>query len=441
MTRLPNRRSWMATVSALPRQSWRRRPSPAADAGFTLVESLLAMVLFVMVATALAGVLISAVNARGVARHRTVAEQTAIEQVEKVRKYEYDKLGFVSGNPPGTIPVSEASKTVTVSGIKLLVTTAITYVADPTPTSYATSANYKKVVVTVKRASDSKTLTRQVTYVAPPARAPLGGIGNAIVNVQVVDYGSNTPVEGAAVDLATGPSAPRSDATRHHRHGDVPGADAQPGERRNGLLRPLGELLGLRDAQRRRLTGYGGARAGRARTDAEHRDQDLPAGRAHRRGAQGGRVELPGRRDGHRLLVPRVGDVRLQRQRPRPDHARRRADRADARVHGLRAARRADADPGDAVRPGRLPERPHVHDHARGARLRDARGHGDAGRIAGRGRGREHHGRPRRDQHLGHCRLERIHRVRRSRRQRLRRLGDEDWARACRRRGSRRRPD
>ena len=213
MTRLPNRRSWMATVSALPGQSWRRRPSPAADAGFTLVESLLAMVLFVMVATALAGVLISAVNARGVARHRTVAEQTAIEQVEKVRKYEYDKLGFVSGNPPGLIPVSEASKTVTVSGIKLLVTTAITYVADPTPTSYATSANYKKVVVTVKRASDSKTLTRQVTYVAPPARAPLGGIGNAIVNVQVVDYGSNTPVEGAAVDLATGPSAPRSDAT------------------------------------------------------------------------------------------------------------------------------------------------------------------------------------------------------------------------------------
>ena len=213
MTRLPNRRSWMATVSALPGQSWRRRPSPAADAGFTLVESLLAMVLFVMVATALAGVLISAVNARGVARHRTVAEQTAIEQVEKVRKYEYDKLGFVSGNPPGTIPVSEASKTVTVSGIKLLVTTSITYVADPTPTSYATSANYKKVVVTVKRASDSKTLTRQVTYVAPPARAPLGGIGNAIVNVQVVDYGSNTPVEGVAVDLATGPSAPRSDST------------------------------------------------------------------------------------------------------------------------------------------------------------------------------------------------------------------------------------
>ena len=213
MTRLPYRRSWMATVSALTRRFRPGRTSGTSAAGFTLIEALLAMVLFVMVAAALAGVLISAVNARGVARQKTVAEQVAVEQVEQVRKYEYDKLGFVGGNPSGTIPVSEASKTVSVSGIQLLVTTAISYVSDPTPTSYATSANYKKVVVTVRRASDSKLLTRQATYVAPPARAPLGGIGNAIVNVQVVDYGSNTPVEGAAVDLATGPSAPRSDVT------------------------------------------------------------------------------------------------------------------------------------------------------------------------------------------------------------------------------------
>jgi type II secretory pathway pseudopilin PulG len=212
MTRLPYRRSWMATVSPLTRLSRRGRPACASD-GFTLIEVLLAMVLFVMVAAALAGVLVSAVNARGVARQKTVAEQTAIEQVEKVRKYAYDNLGFVGGNPSGTIPTSEASKTVTVTGVRLLVTTTIAYVADPTPTSYATSANYKRVVVTVRRESDSRLLTRQVTYVAPPARAPLGGIGNAIVNVQVVDYGSNTPVEGATVSLATGPSAPRSDTT------------------------------------------------------------------------------------------------------------------------------------------------------------------------------------------------------------------------------------
>jgi Tfp pilus assembly protein PilV len=200
----------MAHRSVLHRLARRGDESRGADAGFTLIEALIAMVLFVMVAAALAGVLVSAVNARGVARQQTVAEQIARDQVESIRQLDYDDVGLVSGNPSGTV---QATRSVTVSGIALTVTTQISYVADPTPTSYATSANYKKVTVTVQRASDSKVLTREVTYVAPPARAPLGGLGNAIINVQVVDYGSATPVEGATVSLGTGPSAPRSDTS------------------------------------------------------------------------------------------------------------------------------------------------------------------------------------------------------------------------------------
>jgi type II secretory pathway pseudopilin PulG len=213
MTRLSQGRSHVAHRSAVQRIALRKRTRSGSEGGFTLIESLIAMILFLLVAAALAGVLVSAVNARGVARQRTVAEQAATEQVESIRDYDYDDVGFVSGNPSGEIPASEANKTVTISGVTLSIVTQITYVADPTPTSYATSANYKKVTVTVRRASDSKLLTREVTYIAPPARAPLGGIGNAIINVQVVDYGSATPVEGASVSLGTGPSAPRTDST------------------------------------------------------------------------------------------------------------------------------------------------------------------------------------------------------------------------------------
>jgi protocatechuate 3,4-dioxygenase beta subunit len=106
-----------------------------------------------------------------------------------------------------------ATKTVSVRGLKATLTTQISYVNDPTPTSYATAANYKKVTVTVRRSGDSKVLAREVTYLAPPARAAFGGINNVIINVQVVDYGNNTPVQGATVNLGTGPSAPRSDTT------------------------------------------------------------------------------------------------------------------------------------------------------------------------------------------------------------------------------------
>ena len=91
--------------------------------------------------------------------------------------------------------------------------TQIAYVNDPTPTSYATAANYKRITVTVTRNRDSKQLIRSVTYIAPSTRAPYGGINNAIINATVVDYALSTPLQNATVTLGAGPSAPRSDVT------------------------------------------------------------------------------------------------------------------------------------------------------------------------------------------------------------------------------------
>ena len=93
------------------------------------------------------------------------------------------------------------------------ITIQIRYVDDPTPTSYETNANYKRVMVTVRRTSDSQLLAREVTYVAPSSRTPFGGVNLAIIQPLVIDYGTNAPIEGATVNLLTGPSAPRSDVT------------------------------------------------------------------------------------------------------------------------------------------------------------------------------------------------------------------------------------
>ncbi|MFN8188488.1 MAG: carboxypeptidase-like regulatory domain-containing protein [Gaiellales bacterium] len=181
-----------------------------AEAGFTLIEIVMAMGLFVVVAAAMAQVLTGAIVSSGISKERTIAQQVAQEEIESIRRMAYDDVGIVNGNPPGEL---QATKTVTVSNLALTVQTSVKYVADPTPTSYATQANYKKVTVTILRARDSKQLTQEVTHVAPPARAPYGGVNLAIVNVQVVDFALNTPVEGATVALGTGPSAPRSDKT------------------------------------------------------------------------------------------------------------------------------------------------------------------------------------------------------------------------------------
>lgn len=179
--------------------------------GFTLIEALGAVVLFVIVATSMAGVLVSAIKTNGTARERTQAQQLAQAQIETIRRLPYDKVGIKNGNPPGVL---DATRSVTVGSSTYTVNIAVKYVGDNVPTSYPSGADYKRVTVTVLRPSDSKLLAKDVTYVSSPARAPLGGVNNAIINVQVVDYALNTPVQGANVNLtSTNPSANLNDTT------------------------------------------------------------------------------------------------------------------------------------------------------------------------------------------------------------------------------------
>ena len=188
----------------------RRFPRLRGEGGFTLIEAVFAMVLFAGLAAAMAGLLTSAISANKLSRQRTIADQVAMEQIESIRRLDYEDVGIVLGNPPGTVPPTAA---VNVSGLDATVTVQIRYVDDPTPTSYETTANYKRVIVSVRRDSDNKLLAREATYVAPTSRTPFGGVNLAIVQPLVIDYGLNVPVENATVDLLTGPSAPRSDLT------------------------------------------------------------------------------------------------------------------------------------------------------------------------------------------------------------------------------------
>ena len=186
------------------------------EGGFTLIEAVLAMMLFAIVSTALTGLLTSSISAQKVSREKTLAEQVVSSQIEWIRQQPYDSVGTPGGNPSGTINAAglkNGSNPVAMVGLRGNLTTKIQYVNDPTPNSYQTKANYKMVTVTLQRASDNVLLARQVTYVAPPGQAPYGGINLAIINAQVMDMGNNTPLTGVQVGLATGPSAPRSDTT------------------------------------------------------------------------------------------------------------------------------------------------------------------------------------------------------------------------------------
>jgi prepilin-type N-terminal cleavage/methylation domain-containing protein len=171
------------------------------EAGFSLIEVVIAAVIFLVVASALTGVLTSAMASHTVSRERTKGIQVGQDQLERIANLAYSDVGVSGGYPGGVIPGAgwsvPAGYTVSISVI---------YVNDPGPTSARAVANYKQVTVIVTRTKDGKELARESTYISPPSRPQYGGINTANLTVTVSDYGTNSPLPGARVSLANGPA-------------------------------------------------------------------------------------------------------------------------------------------------------------------------------------------------------------------------------------------
>lgn len=166
-----------------------------------------ASTIFVVLAVAFASSAATALRAYQTARARTLAQQLGTEQIEEARRLPYDDVGTIGGNPPGVVP---PTRTVDLDGTSFVLATSIVYVDDPLPGGFQTSANYKRMSVTVTSPSTGDdVLASMQTNVAPPTQPSLN---KAVAEIQVLDD-SNLPVAGAVVHLANGPSSDRSATT------------------------------------------------------------------------------------------------------------------------------------------------------------------------------------------------------------------------------------
>ncbi len=196
-----------------------RRLSPiSGEGGFSLIEVVVAMVVFVIVSTALGGVLTASIAARSLALDRTKAEQIANKQIEWIRSLDYLQVGLTAtGQVRGEIDRTgnQASHNGPTVPAGYAVVIKVSWVDDPTPTSYSHYASYKNVLVTVSRAGDSKEFTHQSTQVGPRTGAAFGGINSGAIEALVVDYysGGVGPMADVNVTLSTGPSAPLDEDT------------------------------------------------------------------------------------------------------------------------------------------------------------------------------------------------------------------------------------
>jgi hypothetical protein len=173
----------------------------------------MAMSMFAVVSAPLAGVMLASVATQRQAHERTLAAQAAQVQIEQIRALPYDSIGVVNGNPAGTVAPAFPATQLGVQGLDATIATKVSYMDDAPSTSYRTRADYKRVVVTVTRNSDQRRLVQQATYVAPPGAGAYAGQSQGIVIAQVIDLVTNTPLVGANVNIAGGPSPTRNDAT------------------------------------------------------------------------------------------------------------------------------------------------------------------------------------------------------------------------------------
>lgn len=167
------------------------RTAPRDDRGFTLVETIMALVVLGTIMLISITVISAAFRTLGDARETDVASNVGQARVEVVRSLAFDEVGTQGGSPAGSLAESETAE---VQGISMQVTTAVEWVGsgsgldvvpsggDGVPGFFDPGVDYKLVTVTVTpEGGDNEVVYR--TIVAPPNVAATEGTANLIVRL------------------------------------------------------------------------------------------------------------------------------------------------------------------------------------------------------------------------------------------------------------------
>jgi Tfp pilus assembly protein PilV len=199
------------------------------ESGFLLIEALMAITIFAIVATGLVNIVLSSTNATTRVKQQTIAEQGVMAQIEQIRAMNYNDIGTVNGCVAGTLHASQPfTKDLQGNslGVAATMNTDVEYASANVPGTAATGTDYKTVAVSITRNSDGATLAQGTTNVAP---GQLPSQTTATIQAAVSDYGAaGTPMQNVAVNLATGPSAPASCLTDASGSVTFPGLTANP---------------------------------------------------------------------------------------------------------------------------------------------------------------------------------------------------------------------
>jgi type II secretory pathway pseudopilin PulG len=191
-----------------------RRTNLKSEAGFTLVETLMAVSLIVIVLTSIMPLYIGLTRYVTSNRQKAEASALAAQEMERIRGAVYADVGVAGSNPSG-IFTPDRDETGP-NGGRFHIAVRIWWVDDPMDGTAATGADqlpndYKQARVTVTKPGNTETLAQLTSNIARESEEPPSIGGNVIVKTFLAD--GVTAVPDVRVNITTGPSSPLTNWT------------------------------------------------------------------------------------------------------------------------------------------------------------------------------------------------------------------------------------
>lgn len=157
------------------------------NGGFTLVEILVSIGIFAILAMSIYQVFASMTKVTGVYRGNTSVSELANQYMEIVHNMPYSQIGTINGNPPGLLPDQPNATTTVVGGNTYQIYYVVNYIDDPADGTIVAGTDpapndYKQVKLYIKNTTNDLTQSF-VTNIAPKGLESLASGGALVIKV------------------------------------------------------------------------------------------------------------------------------------------------------------------------------------------------------------------------------------------------------------------
>jgi hypothetical protein len=184
--------------------------SATPRAGFSLITTMIAVVIFTMLGVAAYNLEVASTKALRVYREKEDVAALADQYIEIARNLPYSEVGTLSGNPHGVLPDQPNELNLTYDGTKYQLYYIVTYVNDPAAsTTDSGDEDYKQVKIYIQNPTDGLVVPFE-TNVVPLG---IGGVSGGALSLQVINA-DGQPVPDATLTITDPSTSPSLNVTR-----------------------------------------------------------------------------------------------------------------------------------------------------------------------------------------------------------------------------------